>query len=359
MKRHETPLKRTNPSGKTVWVGRWTDRHGKRKSAGTYDLRRDAQDAIDAAYEAETARPVSLDTLGGYAALWPKVHPRSERTNTENAYRVGVVLALEIDGVELRHWPMADVRRRHALQVQAKLLEQGRTAEGATGVLRAMSAMVNDAVDDEVADTNPWLRLGVRLNDPRVTKQPRPKRMWTMEQMHTFAAAAGAYEAQIRLLSDCGLRMGELLPVERRDLSAGWIHVARTAHDGRVQAGTKTTHHRRVEEQGRDVPVPPTLEAMLRQLPPRLDTPLLFPSPVGGVWHGRIWRRDVWQRAQKATGMDCRPQEFRASWESIMRAEGVDPADLAKYAGHSIETANARYIQALDRSADQVRRVIG
>lgn len=53
-----------------------------------------------------------------------------------------------------------------------------------------MSAMVNDAIDDEVCDTNPWLRLGVELNDPRVTQAPRPKRIWTMEQMHAFAAAA-------------------------------------------------------------------------------------------------------------------------------------------------------------------------
>jgi hypothetical protein len=57
--------------------------------------------------------------------------------------------------------------------------------------------------------------------------------------------------------------------------------------------------------------------------------------------------------------MDCRPQEFRASWESIMAAAGVDRADLAKYAGHSVQTANARYVQALERSADQVRAVVG
>jgi integrase len=284
---------------------------------------------------------------------------RSERTNAENAWRIGVVLKIAVEGVELRQWPMSDIRRRHALAVQAKLLDQGRSAEGATGILRAMSAMVNDAVDDEVCDTNPWLRLGVRLNDPRVSKAPRAKRMWTMEQMHAFAAAMGPYEAMGRVLSDCGLRLGELPGLQRRDLSTGWLHVGRTAHEGRVQAGTKTTHHKREDEQGRDVPVPPTLEAMLRAAPPRIDTPLLFPTPTGKVWRERNWRRDVWAPAQEATGMDCRPQEFRASWESIMRAEGVDPADLAKYAGHSIATANSRYVQALDRSADQIRKVIG
>jgi integrase len=177
--------------------------------------------------------------------------------------------------------------------------------------------------------------------------------------MHAFATAAGAYEPMIRVLSDCGLRLGELPALERRDLSAGWLHVGRTAHESRVQAGTKTTHHKRAEEQGRDVPVPPSLEAMLRKLPPRIDSPLLFPTPGGLVWRERNWRRDVWEPAKKATGMDPRPQEFRASWESIMRAAGVDAADLAKYAGHSIATANARYVQALDRSAEQIRKVIG
>ena len=393
----EAPIKRRNPSGEMRWVARYTNRDGQRKQAGTFKLKGAcrtpvegywsgstwigccAQHAIDAAYERERKpQPMPTDTLGGYAALWPKVHPRSERTNTENAWRVGVVLALEVEGVELRHWPLGDIRRRHALAVQARLLAQGRAAEGATGILRAMSAMVNDAVDDEVCESNPWLRLGVRLTDPRVKKAPRPKRLWTMEQMHAFAAAAGrvrdvdrdeptelerwraAYaETMIRMLSDCGLRLGELLPLERSDPAPGWLHVARTAHESKVQPGTKTTHHKREDEQGRDTPLPPTLEDIVRAMPPRIDTRLLFPTPTGKVWRESNWRRDVWEPAQQATGMDCRPQEFRASWESIMAAAGVDRADLAKYAGHSVHTANARYVQALERSADQVRAVVG
>jgi integrase len=180
-----------------------------------------------------------------------------------------------------------------------------------------------------------------------------------MKQMHALAAAAGPYEPMIRLLSDCGLRLGELPGLERKDIAPGWLHIARTAHEGEVQAGTKTTHHKPQEEQGRDVPLPPATEALLRKLPPRIDTPLLFPTKTGLVWRERNWRRDVWEPACKAAGLDPRPQEFRASWESIMRAEGVDAADLAKYAGHSVQTANAHYVQALDRSAEQVRKVIG
>jgi hypothetical protein len=42
-----------------------------------------------------------------------------------------------------------------------------------------------------------------------------------------------------------------------------------------------------------------------------------------------------------------------------LRAAGIDPADLADVAGHSLDTATARYTHALRRSHDQIRRVIG
>lgn len=269
----------------------------------------------------------------------------------------GVVLKVAVEGVELRHWQLSDIKRRHALAVQAKLLEQGRSAEGATGILRAMSALTNDATDDELCDANPWLRLGVRATHPRVKKARRPVRVWSWEDMHAFAAATRAYEPAVRLLSDCGLRLGELLPLARRDRSDGVIRVERTAHKGQVLDGTKTDHGQ--ADAGRDVPVPPTLTGMLDAMAPRIDTPLLFPTPGGRLWWERNFRRDVWKPAQEATGMDIRPHEMRQSFISLMRAAGVDPADLAEITGHSVETMHGRYTHALLRSFDQVRAVIG
>jgi integrase len=244
--------------------------------------------------------------------------------------------------------------------------------------MRAMSAMTTDAIEDELCEGNVWLRLGVRHNDPRLQKRPRAKRIWTMEQMHAFAAAAAHVrdsdpddptqldlwravyaEPMIRLLSDCGLRLGELPPVERAGLRPGWLRVRSVAYEGEILEGTKTTHHKPEDEQWRDIPMPPSTEAILRRLPPRIDTLLLITTPTGKLWRERNWRRDVWTPACKAIGMDPRPQEFRASWESHLRAAGVNPEDLAAYAGHSVATANSRYVQGLGRSADDVRRAIG
>jgi hypothetical protein len=223
--------------------------------------------------------------------------------------------------------------------VQAKLLEHGRSAEGATGTLRALSAMVNDAVTTRCATRTPGLGWGFVSNDPRVRKAPRPKRMWTMQQMHAFAAAAARArdedrdeptelerwraiyaESMILLLSDCGLRFGGLMAVERAGMRPGWLRVKTVAHEGRVLAGTKTTHHLPEEEQWRDIPLPASTEAKLRALPPRIDTPVMFTTPTGKTWRERNWRRDVWEPTCEVSGLDPRPQEFRASWESVMAA---------------------------------------
>jgi hypothetical protein len=65
--RREAPLKRRNPSGKIVWVARYTGRDGKYRIAkptwnrgkGTFTKKADAQKAIDEAYGLPTARTPS------------------------------------------------------------------------------------------------------------------------------------------------------------------------------------------------------------------------------------------------------------------------------------------------------------
>ena len=58
-------------------------------------------------------------------------------------------------------------------------------------------------------------------------------------------------------------------------------------------------------------------------------------------------------------GCDYAPHDLRHSWVTHLRAAGIDPADLAAVAGHTVETATARYTHALGRSDDRIRQVIG
>ena len=389
-KHRESPVKRVNPSGEVVWVARYTNEEGKRKSAGTFKLKREAQQAIDDAYE----RPSVVDTVGAYFETWTERHPRGTRTNATNQHRIGRVLDVRLDGVPLRDWPFRDLRRRQANDLVAHMLKvQGRAQTGAINIIRSLSAMAEDAITDEIADVNAFKGVTVRANDPRIRGKKRPARVYSFEQMHEFAAAGGPWEPMLRVFTDTGLRLGEVLPLERADRVNGVIVVQRTAHEGEILQGTKTDHDE--DSAGRIVPIPPTCEALIEAAPPRIDTRLQFPTITGKLWRESNFYRDVWRparvawarrngvdvdrwlpvdgdtreerrrkRAQlrellAATGFNIRPHDCRHSYISHLRAAGIDDADLAEMAGHTVETMLARYTHPLRRSHDQVRGLIG
>jgi integrase len=177
--------------------------------------------------------------------------------------------------------------------------------------------------------------------------------------MHRFAKACGRYEAMIRVFTDCGLRLGEVLPLRRDDFDGETLQVRRTAHEGQILEGTKTDHGE--PDAGRVVPVPATLGRMLEAQVEANgeDCQLLFRTPRGRLWRERTFYRDLWRPAQEVSGLDIRPHECRHSYVSHLRAAGVNDADLAEIAGHRVETMLARYTHALGRSFSSVSSEIG
>jgi integrase len=365
----ESPIRRVNPSGDVRWVARWTDKTGKRRTGfppkvkGTFKLKRDAQKAIDACYELDANGPRREKTVRAFFETWLDDHPRGERTAA--TYRAAVVGVLDarVEGIPFGDFLMQDVRRSHAKRLVTVLLsDRGRALNGARNVIAVLRTMWEDALDDEYVSTaNPFARLRIASNDPRVQTPRRQIRVWSWEEMHRFAAASAEFSEQapamIRLLSDCGLRMGEMLALERRHVHADTLEVRQTAWKRRVMDGTKTDHGE--ADAGRTAPLAPATAALLRALPPRIDSRFLFPYADGWVWNEDWWRARVWAPTVRASGLDPRPHEFRHSWVSLMRAAAINPVDVADAAGHSVDTANRHYTHALRLSFDAMRKAVG
>jgi integrase len=267
---------------------------------------------------------------------------------------------VEVEGIPLKQWPMRELRRRHALALVDHMLRvQGRATTGVVGILRSLSAMAEDAITDEVADLNPFKGVRVRASDPRAKKQRRPVRVFNFEQMHSFAKAAAPYEAMVRVFTDTGMRLGEVLPLRREDFDGETLKVRRTAFEGTILAGTKTDHGEQAA--GRTVPCPATLAWMI-EAQIRLngeDCELLFPTSTGRLWRQRNFYRDVWKPTQERSGIDIRPDECRHSYVTHLRAAGVNDADLAEIAGHRVETMLARYTHPVGWSFEAVRTAVG
>jgi integrase len=236
---------------------------------------------------------------------------------------------------------------------------EGRATTGAVGILRALSAMAEDAITDEVCDLNPFKGVRIRAGDPRAKKKRRPIRVFSFEQMHAFAKAAGDYEPMVRVFTDTGMRLGEVLPLKREDFDGETLKVRRTAHEGVVLEGTKTDHGE--QDAGRVVPVPATLAWMLEAQINLGDSAcdLLFTTPTGRMWRERNFYRDLWKPTQQASGLDVRPHECRHSYVTHLRAAGINDADLAEIAGHQVATMLARYTHPVGRDLDTIRAAIG
>ncbi len=147
--------------------------------------------------------------------------------------------------------------------------------------------------------------------------------------------------------------LGEILALEGDRFDGVSFELKFSAHEGELIGSSDEKNH------DRTVPSPPTLTEKIeaRQGQPR--SRYLFPTPSGKLFRERNFYRDVWVPAQLATGMDPTPHEFRHSYVSNLRAMGIDDADLADVAGHTVETMISVYTHGLGQSHDRIRQIIG
>lgn len=153
-----------------------------------------------------------------------------------------------------------------------------------------------------------------------------------------------------------GLRPEEWAALERRDIDrgAGLLTVRRTVSSNEVVELAKTTRSRR------QVPLSSRALDALDQSPPRLDTPLLFPSARGGPLNLDNWRRRVWAPAIEAAGVrkPARIYDLRCTFASNALAAGVSAFELARIMGTSIHMIERHYGTLVEGAgADIARRL--
>lgn len=185
---------------------------------------------------------------------------------------------------------------------QAKLPERSRY-----GVVQALRQALEAAVRWGYLQSNPARQAGRN-------RQPAPRTVRTYSRAELDALGLEmppAYAALPAFAAATGLRPEELFALGRRDVDrrARVLTVARTISDGAVVEAGKTDGSRR------QVPLSRRALGALDAIPPRLDSPLLFPAPMGGHVNLDNWRRRVWAPAVEAAGVarPARPYDMRAT----------------------------------------------
>jgi integrase len=168
----------------------------------------------------------------------------------------------------------------------------------AWGIHKALRQLLGYAVRAKLLDENP----------ASLVPNPEPKRreVPTFESVEDLEAIGDelspAFAPIPVFVGLTGLRCSEWLALERGDVDrrAGVVHVRRVFTDRKVKLYGKQAGLLRA------VPLPVRAAESLAALPPRLDTPLLFPGARGGYLNLHEWRRDEWTPAVKAAGLEHR-----------------------------------------------------
>jgi integrase len=242
------------------------------------------RDVIEPELRGETPAAPEL-TLAELVDLYLERHAASVRARTIYSLRERLSHAVTAFG----DVPLRDLERMPSEIAGWKARQPERVAHARAAALRQL-------LDAGVR----WAYIGT--NPAKADRNPKPPpraiRAFTNEELEAIAAELSPrYRPLPAFAAGTGLRPEEWLALERRDIDRELLTVRRTVSSGAIVELGKTARSRR------QVPLTARAREALDAIPPRLDTPLLFPAARGGLLNIDNWRRRVWAPAIEASGV--------------------------------------------------------
>jgi integrase len=338
--------------GRGRWGLRYYDRDGvRRRTKEKFPSRSAAfqhyRDVIEPQLRGEPAPADRPDTFADLVPVYLARHAASVRQRTIDTLRERLSHQRELEEDEecrCATCAFGDVPLRDLERMSGEIATwQARLPEGSRyGKVQALRQSLDAAVRWGYMSSNPAKLAGKNKQSP-----PRPIRAFTRAEIDAIGVELSPmYRPLPEFAAATGLRPEEWQALERRDVDRrdGVLNVRRTVSGGEVVELGKTSGARR------QVPLSRRALAALDALPPRLDTPLLFPAPEGGLMNLNNFRRREWAPAVEASGVrrPARIYDLRSTFASDALAAGVSVFRLARVMGTSVRMIERHYGALLD-----------
>jgi integrase len=286
---------------------------------------------------------VGQATLSEYSDAW--LQQRILRPRTVELYRglLDRYIVPALGDTDLSKLSVAAVRAWHSDLVKADRPGPVTVAKS----YRLLRTICGTAVEDELILRNPCIVKGASVE--RSPERP----VLSVSQLATLIEAMeDRYRAMIILGAWCGLRLGELLALTRRDVNLlhGTVGVNKSAAE--LKSGERIVGPPKTSAGVRVVSIPPHVIPVLEHHLATFSGPgidgLIFVGTMGQpVRRGSLYTE--WQRAQKKAGLEgFRFHDLRHTGATMAASTGASTREIMKRLGHSTSNAALRYQHATE-----------
>ena len=255
------------------------------------------------------------------------------------------------------HCQAAGVRLMHAITVQtidefAVRRRDGMAAKTVYTELTIIRQWLNFAVTRRMLNASPV--AGTKLVKPK----PTPRDYWRQDKLDAIVdTAKGPYKAAYLLMSETGMRVGEVVHLTHDDLTLDGPAPVAHIRAKEVVAGAKPWRPKNGEE--RAVPLSPRAVALLSTLPrrrrwviDRMNGTAATANQPANDRHILSYLKTVLARL----GLEGTNHKFRHSFCTIAVLAGVDFFTLRRWVGHIDEEALKIYVHIADEQAQVTMR---
>lgn len=296
--------------------------------------------------------------LADYASTWLRDRPRPLRSRTQELYegllRLHVLPVL--GGRELARLAPADIRSWHSGLVRS-------TAPGSVvpaKAYRLLRAIMSTAVEDEQLARNPCLVRGAGIE--KAAERP----IATPSQVRELAELVDArFRVLVLLAGFMGLRLGELLGLQRRDLvlSEHLLIVERQLQELKNASFLLTTPKTEAGRRSLAIPSPlvPELQSHLDTYTGIGDDAFVFVGEKGGPVRRAHWNMK-WRAAVSSSSLPStfRFHDLRHTANTLAATTpGISTKDLMYRLGHASSRAALLYQHATSRQDALIADRIG
>lgn len=289
---------------------------------------------------------VEVKTVKEYSDLWLSTTvPATLKLSTQSDYRC--ITRNHIAKSSFYNQPVNKVTKGQVKRFLRSKLSAGKAVSTVTHIKNALGGIFNEAVDDEVIQTNPThgIKLGSKKDDSR-KPQIEPLEVDEVNLLlTTFQKKKPLYHPLVLLLVSSGCRIGEAVGLQWRDINFAEreMLIQRNVVRGRVENSTKNGKERRVD-------MTDQLTDYLRQLKRqrheealqhgqnKIDQDWLFRGVKDSnqPLNYHTWRRDIFYPMLKIVGLrKIRVHDLRHTYASIMISTGVNLVYIRDQLGHS------------------------